>query len=482
VQSIRTTIAPRKSAVARRVADPLRVAGFAVFVLGLELILARGAVGESALKYLILLGGAFVAAAILRFPMQAALVYFAFTDFIFYPLHFAHQVGGLNVRPYEVVLLILFILAVARPKRRTWGGFTGGALAVFFLCLLLASIFALTAGHVESTEAFNWARPMTLLAFFWVVLRLFPTPKDRETLLTGLAIIAAATGVFALLIFAGAGLGEYLQEEANAIREQGSAERVRLPGLSAGYGLFWYAAVQAAQREGRGRFWWLVIFAGISADIIVSFNRNMWVGILLGFVVMMAVGTVRFRKQVVFGMLVLLTAITFFVLVGGTAGNETIEPVIERGQTLVNPGKTSKESSLQSRALETKIAWGEVKKHPLLGVGPGAPFGVYLLEGVRGRDGAVIGYHHQPQLFLHNQYIYLILIAGIPGLIAFILFLGSAVVRAIRRRPKDLAIVACGVGVGMIMVSSFVAIYFSVVDMTVVLGLLTGVIVASAEE
>lgn len=482
MQSIRTTIAPTRNLVARRAAEPLRIAAFAVVVLALELILAHGAVGEGATKYLLLLAGGFVVAAVLRFPLQSALVYFAFTDFIFYPLHFAHQVGPLNVRPYEVILAILFVLAVARPKRRTWGGFTGGALLAFFLLLALASGIAVEAGRVNVTEAFNWARAMTLLSFFWVVIRLFPTPKDRQTLLTGLSIIAAATGIFALLIFAGAGLGEYLQEEANALREQGSAERVRLPGLSAGYGLFWYAMVQTANREGRDRLWWLLIFSGITVDIIVSFNRNMWVGIILGFVVIMIVGTLRFRKQVAVGVLVVATVLTFFVLVGGTAGNEAIEPVIERGATLVNPGKTSEESSLESRALETKLAWREAKANPVFGVGPGASFGVYLLEGVRGRDGAVIGYHHQPQLFLHNQYLYLILIAGVPGLIAFILFLGSAVARAIRQRKKDLAIVACGVGVAMIMVSSFVAIYFSVVDMTVVLGLLAGVIVASDEE
>ena len=53
--------------------------------------------------------------------------------------------------------------------------------------------------------------------------------------------------------------------------------------------------------------------------------------------------------------------------------------------------------------------------------------------------------------------------------------------RSFRRAPIDPAITACGVGIAMIMISSVVAIYFSVEDMTAVLGLLAGVIVADLD-
>ena len=87
----------------------------------------------------------------------------------------------------------------------------------------------------------------------------------------------------------------------------------------------------------------------------------------------------------------------------------------------------------------------------------------------------------EPQLFLHNQYLYLLLIAGIPGLIAFVLFLGVPVALAVRRVPRDPAIAACGVGIAMIMVSAIVAIYFTTEDMTAVLGMLAGILVADPE-
>jgi hypothetical protein len=73
------------------------------------------------------------------------------------------------------------------------------------------------------------------------------------------------------------------------------------------------------------------------------------------------------------------------------------------------------------------------------------------------------------------------LIAGIPGLLAFLVFLGVPMAQAIRRSPGDPAIAACGVGIALIMISAVVAIYFTAEDMTAVLGLLTGIIVADRE-
>jgi hypothetical protein len=251
------TIVPTRPNAARRLAEPLRVGAFALALLVLEAILAHGAIGPQVSRYIFLFVGLFAVALVFRFPLATALVFFALTDFIFYPLYFARQVGPLNVRPYEVALLLLFVLAVARPKRQTWGGVTGAALAVFFVFLAISAALAVSSGSASLTEAFNWARPLTMLAFFYVVVRLFPTARERHLLLTGTAVIAAMTGVVALLVSLGAGFGHALQESAgNTIREQGGesgAERVRLPGLSAGYALFWFTAVQVAMRRGRSR-------------------------------------------------------------------------------------------------------------------------------------------------------------------------------------------------------------------------------------
>jgi O-antigen ligase len=157
-----------------------------------------------------------------------------------------------------------------------------------------------------------------------------------------------------------------------------------------------------------------------------------------------------------------------------------VQPIVKRGATLLNPAETRKESSLEDRARESSAAWREARDNVLIGVGAGTPFGLYSTELISSGS-FVIGTTQVPQLFLHNQYLYLLLIAGLPGLIAFVLFLGLPAVRAFQRPQRDPAITSLGVGILMIMISSVVAIYFTVDDMTAILGLLAGAIVADSE-
>jgi O-antigen ligase len=234
------------------------------------------------------------------------------------------------------------------------------------------------------------------------------------------------------------------------------------------------------RRGGRLALWWLAL-AGITINIIVSFNRNMWVGLVIGFVLVLALGGVKARSRLVSATIVLLSAAMLFVVFGSSGSNNSVvEPLIKRGETIVTPEKTSKESSLKLRFEETKKAWKTAENHLLIGVGPGAPFGVQDTEVLRSGSLAT-GERLQPQLFLHNQYLYLVLISGVGGLIAFLIFLISPIRAAFKRTPRDPAITACAIGLVLIMISAVLAIYFTVEDMTAILGLLTGVLVADRE-
>jgi O-antigen ligase len=483
VQNILTTTAPRRTNAISRVPDAARAVGFALGLLLIEIVLARSVAGPWAPKLLLLLVGGLALAAILRFPLASALIYLTITDFIFYPLKFAHQVGPVNLRSFELILVVLLILAVARPKRRTWGGRAGGALVAFYVLLVIASALAISGHHTDLKEALTWGRPMFLLSFFWVVIRLFPERREREVLLAGAATIAAATGVMAVVVTADPSLGTYLGEAAtNTVREQGSLSRVRLPGLSMAYGLFWFTALQVTTKVGKPRLWWSVVFFGIVLNIVFSFNRNMWIGIGVGFVVLLILGGPLVRKRLGIACLVLATAVTFFVMVGGSTGKETVQPIVERGETLVNPAKTAHESSVDQRLAETEAAWKTARDNLLFGIGPGVPFGFAIAEAQRTSSGTIYSITHLPQLFLHNQYLYLLMITGIPGLLAFLFFLGTPLLNGLRFLRDDLLMLGCAIGIGMIMVSAVVAIYFTVVDMTAVLGLLAGVVTAGVDE
>jgi O-antigen ligase len=463
------------------------VGGFALAVLLLELVLAHGIVGPEISHYVFLFVGLFVVALAFRFPLGTALVFLGLTDFIFYPLMFARDVGALSVRPHEVALACLLVLAVVRPKSRSWGGTPGIALAVFLGLVSISALVAIKGGATSLSDAFNWARPLSLLTFFYVVVRLFPSTADRRLLLTGAAVLAAATGVVAALISFGgaAGLSATLTAPGtNAIRSEVGAEsieRVRLAGLSAGYALFWFCVVQATARRGATKVLWLALLGGIALDIAVSLNRNMYLGLLIGALLMVVLAGSRVRNKMATGAAIGLAGLALLMVFGSSTNQSSVvQPILKRGETILQPSQTTAESSLDARAKETSTALETAKSHLLLGVGAGAEFGVLLREPIS-TGSFIIGTTQVPQLYLHNQYLYLVLIAGIPGLIAFLVFLGLPLLHAFRRAPKDAGIVACGVGIAMIMISSVVAIYFSTEDMTAILGLLAGVIVADRE-
>src|SRR6185437_15532284 len=199
----------------------------------------------------------------------------------------------------------------------------------------------------------------------------------RRTLLVGATVIAAAAGVISVLVALGAGFGDALQAAGGqTVRSEqglGSLQRVRLPGLSADYALFWFAAVQAATRVGKQRLLWSLALICMLAGIGVSLNRNMWIGLTIGLIVMSVMGGIVIRSRLILTIAVVLAAAgLFFVFDSSGTSDKVAQPLIHRGETLLNPSKTTQENSLQDRAKETTKAWKTFTEHPLLGVGVGA--------------------------------------------------------------------------------------------------------------
>jgi len=444
-------------------------------------MLARGLVGSGISRPVLLLGGVAAIAFVFRFPLATSLVLLGLTDFLFYPTFFAFELGPLSIRPHELALAGLLAVALVRPQRRSWGGGTGIALAVFLAVLVAAGGLALLDERAPLTDIFNWGRPFALLTFFWVVVRLFPRPEQRRQLLTGAAVLAALGGLVAIYLALGAGIGETLSGGGETIlkEEEGAAGllRVRLAGLSMAYALFWWVAVRFAAAQPGRKLVWAAILGGMALAIAISFNRNMWLGLLAGVALMMVLGGPFVRSRLTAALAVSVAAIVLLVSFGSATDSRVLEPVVQRGSTLFNPRGVEASSSLTDRERETDVAWPVAQRNPLLGIGPGVEFGVFNFEFVGPHSIKV-----EPQLFVHNQYLYLLLISGIPGLIAFLFFLGIPIVRAFGRTPIDPSVIACGVGIAMIMASSIVAIYFSVEDMTAVLALLAGTIVADFEN
>ena len=119
-----------------------------------------------------------------------------------------------------------------------------------------------------------------------------------------------------------------------------------------------------------------LLIAGIVAAILVSFNRNMWIGLFAGLLLMMIVGGRIVRGWLVGAVAVALVAVTLIASAGSDTSSPVLGSVVQRGSTLFSTQAVSRESSLTDRERETTVAWDTAKHHLLLGVGPGVDFGV----------------------------------------------------------------------------------------------------------
>ena len=457
---------------------PLLFVGAALFA---ELLLAGSVVSQRLHPLMFLLVAVIGFVAIVRWPLLGMGLVITLTATFLPSDYLEIHVGGFALGYHEVALAGVLAVAVAFPRAKTWGGVAGGCLAAFMAILILATVLAMSAGRVDFHTAIAWGRMFALLLVFYAVVRLFP---DRASLrqLMKLAVAAAAiSGFVALVIAFGANLSSVLGQATtyyvNTDLGLGGIPRIRLPGIALAYPLFWYAALQIPRARGSARLGWTLAVLGMTANLALSLNRNMWAGLLLGLAVLMFIGGVRVRRPVGIGVLALVGAVALIAIAGIQVDRGPLSGFAERGQTLFSPEKTTQENSLQDRGKETEQAWRTIKEHPAIGIGPGAEFGVYFDELQPGG----MTYKRTHQLFLHNQYLYVLLICGIPGLLAFLGFLTASVGRA-RWHLSDTDIATWAVGVGMIAISAFVMISFADASSALGIGLLCGAIVAATSR
>ena len=451
---------------------PYRPALIGAGVLVLELVIALGIVEPRFTRLLVLPLAAICLALVFSFPFAASCLFLGLVGSISLPA-VAFAAGPVDVRPYELLLGALLLVAIVRPRQATWGGWAGGAIAAFLGVLGVSTALAVAEGAVSIGSALPWARAFFLYTFFFVVIRLFGDRESLWRLLAVAAALAAISGVVAALLAAGA-VGGALEFGKTFGTDTGAdgARRVQVPGLGLAYGLFWLAVVQVARTRGRDRTLWLLALGGMALNIAVSQNRNMWIGLVVGFALMVVFGGARLRYRVLVATGVLAAGAVLLLSAGLQVDDQSrFAPILERGTTLFDPSAVGQEKSLTHRGEETQLAWRAARENLLFGIGPGTNFGVTF--GERRPDGTT---RTTTQNFVHNQYLYLLMIGGIPLIATFLCFLASVLRRAAAR--LDATVLPLAVGLVMIMVSAIVMIYYSSFEMVATIALLTGVLMA----
>lgn len=468
--SLRWTGAPERA----------RIGAGAVLVLGAELVLgATVATGYRQLALLAVFGavGAYV---VVRAPFAASVALLVIVASVLSGSSPRISVAGREILPYEPLLVLLLGVAALRPQRRSWGGGVGLALALFLGMLALSSALAVRVRGADLNTVMLWGRGYVVLAFFWVVVRLFPSRRDLMRLLAAAALIGGLTGVVSLIFSLGVSPDLLIPDAGeNLISHEGAGSllRVRLPGLALAFMLLPLMLYLVASGH-RPRLLWGAALTGSLLAVLVSFNRNMWVAGLLGTSLLLALVGPQARGRVLASIATLLAALALLLALPPTSESvsHALTPLVKRGSTLLNPSKVEGEDSLQDRSRETRVAWETAQRHLGFGIAPGVSWGSYstdLSSGVAVRT---------PQLFLHNQYLYLLVITGVPGLICFVAYLLGAASSGLSRSRRRPVLATLGVAMVMLMLTAAVMLSLSDTSYLVAIALVTGAIVALRAE
>jgi O-antigen ligase len=464
----------RSNGAALALRPPLARIGLALAVVAVALGMGAAVVDP---RFQPLLAAAVALAALglsLRFPIAATTAALVFAASVFYDSRFEFAAGPTAVHPSEALLGVLLAVVLVRPARLWWGGFAGGALLVFLGWVALATALAVWAGRASFVDAASWARPFGLLAFFYVIVRIVPDARAARRVLAICAAIGALSGAVAVLVALTSGTGSFLADPSHTFITSaeglGIIERVRFPGLAFGYLLFWYTVARALDGSASARWWWRLAVVAVVASLAVSFNRNMWIGLVLGFPLMFIGVHAELRRRVAVVLALLAVGIIAMVLLGPeTSERSPLSPLADRASTVLTPSRISSDRSLLGRGPENERAWEALEGNYVTGIGAGVPWGSFLTQ--REPSGRI---NQTVQLFLHNQYLYLLIVGGVPALLAFLAFLVALLWSAWSARAYATELRSCGVGFVMLMVSSAVMISFSTRNWTAAIGVVGG--------
>ena len=440
-----------------------------------EVVIGVG-IASSHSKYAIeLVAGVAISCLVWRFPIPGIVLMLLLAAGPDTPYNLTFRLAGRTTYAYEVVLVILLARAAYRPKRDTWGGATGGILLAFLLILGVSTAFGILAGREALNDGLNYGRPFFALSIFWVIIRLAPDRRRLGVILTAAIVLAALSGAIGLWLALSGNTNTIFQGAGGTLQipsSIGSLLRVRMPGLGLGFMLLWLVVLWLI-RGRRPRWVWVLCLPLIVVDILVSQNRNMWViaGLSLILVILIAGPHVRARIFASLAALGAVVAILVAAPLGGSGASSPINPIVDRAASILNPSAIRSSSSASDRDYEDREGWKSAIHHLAIGIGPGANYGAELITTSGGTHGVT------PRLFLQNQYLYILVTTGIPGITAWMLFLLATLRNALMRgAPIESRVL--GVGVLGLSLTGIVMLSLTDPSYLIALGLVAGAIFA----
>lgn len=374
---------------------------------------------------------------------------------------------------FDLVLLAAFaawVLVLSRPGVPAPGSFPlAPRLAV--TGLLLGGLMGVAVGvanGIRPNDVLRQTRELVLYTTFWLALTAFANERARSLLLrltAGIAILVVVAQVVqgilgpgTLLFYSNDPLQELITCPSGTCPDPtaGGFPRVRPPSLPLVYVVACFAGAYLLFGPRRRRGLISVLLGTCVVGLLVSFNRNMLVGMVVGLTLagLLAARRGRFAATLAVGALILILAVTVARTSPRFGGGEIAQRVL----SLSSVSKLESSSTITDREKENGFALKALSRAPVEGIGWGGPYGLVTTTLSDGR------LQSEEPLFIHNQYLGVWLRTGLLGLGSLVVALVLSIVygtRWLRERKGEDAWLGAGViaAITAFALSSFVGIY-----------------------
>jgi O-antigen ligase len=381
------------------------------------------------------------------------------------------DISSLRFTPAEILLWIALgsLVLLPRDVRRALRDLARRRESVAMALFLIAVVAGVAVGMENGASLHKAAFDMRLMLFyaaFWPALAALT--RGRE-LVVRLVCAGVVVVVVLQILQVVVGPAKHLfviapTDVASSLTSDGTGFlRVRPPGLTTVYIVTAFALARLLWGPARRRLPGAAIACVGLTGVILSLNRNMLLGLALGLCVATLISPQRHRFVVLVATLGVVVSAFGLLAQSQSAGSNA---VVSRIASITNYPKL-KQQTLADRYYENDIALRRIRAHPIGGLGWGPDYGAVVLSS---DDGFLVT---KPRSFMHEQYLWIWMRAGIVGLLSLIAALAFGLWNGARwsraRHGKEDAWLGVGIVVSLVAMaaSSNVAIYLTPPDSTV---------------
>lgn len=363
-------------------------------------------------------------------------------------------VGGQGFKPHEIMVILGFAVAFYKLYSDRSARLPKSPITlplVLFLLTIGIGLFMSwrtylgdPRGLYPFTFMYNEIRDYFMYLTFFIFLYGIRTEKQLKRILYVALGVSAIVGLLMVVqYFVGPGTRIFFGRVEALQTAEAVVTRTLPPGIQLILVFFPLTVYLAARAPLKYSGWYVVLASTLGLGLLFTFTRNWWLTSIISLLIIALVSRRDIGvRTVIYGCLVVALALAMSVFAGGRGlihGEGFASGIYHRFVTSF----TVRGETMVERNIENHIAWNRIKENWLLGIGTGVPIIYQYGWHPSGRTQV------QARTWIHNCYLEIWLLYGLPGIVFFLWLLIAVLWRSlyIYRHARDDLTRAIGISV-----------------------------------